>query len=86
MIITMTSKHQVTIPKKIMDVLSLGKGSIFDVAISENRIELVPLETIEKVFTKEEYKKLDMLSMKEKGKEKLVTKKFVDNLKEGSVN
>ena len=84
--ITMTSKHQVTIPKKIMDVLGLGKGSIFDVAISENRIELIPLEAIEKVFTEEEYKKLNMLSMKEKGKEKLVTNFFVDNLKKGSVN
>ncbi|MCK4401788.1 AbrB/MazE/SpoVT family DNA-binding domain-containing protein [bacterium] len=84
--ITMTSKHQVTIPKKIMDVLGLGKGSIFDVAISENRIELIPLETIEKVFTEEEYEKLDMLSVKEKGKEKLVTQKLVDNLRKGSVN
>ena len=43
--------------------------------LSENRIELIPLETIEKVFTEEEYKKLDMLSVKEKGKEKLITKK-----------
>jgi len=83
MTITMTAKHQVTIPKKIADVLRLKKGAMFNVAVSKNRIELIPLETKEKVFTDEEYRKLDMLSSSEKGMELRVTKNFIANLKQG---
>jgi len=79
----MTAKHQITIPKNIADVLGLKKGAIFNVAVSKNRIELVPLETKEKVFTSEEYKKLEMLSNHEKGMELRVTQKFISNLKKG---
>lgn len=56
---------------------------MFDIEISENAIELIPLETRKKRFTKEEYMKLDALTAQEKGKEKKVTKKFIDNLKKG---
>ena len=80
MTVTMTAKHQITIPKKVTDVLGLDKGSTFDVAVSKNKIELIPVETIERVFTEEEYKKLDLLSKKEKGKERRVTKKFIAGL------
>ena len=83
MTVRMTAKHQITIPKKVTEVLGLRKGSMFDIMISKNRIELIPLETVEKVFTEEEYKKLETLSMKEKGKEKRVTRKFIENLKKG---
>ncbi|MFH0771743.1 MAG: hypothetical protein V1933_03900 [Candidatus Omnitrophota bacterium] len=83
MTITMTAKHQVTIPKKITDVLRLGKGTMFNIVVSRDRIELIPLETKEKVFSDEEYKKLELLSIKEKGAEKQVAKKFIDNLKKG---
>ncbi len=83
MTVRMTAKHQITIPKKVTDVLGLRQGSMFDIMVSKNRIELIPLETVEKVFTEEEYKKLETLSMKEKGKEKRVTRKFVENLKKG---
>ena len=79
----MTAKHQITIPKKITDVLRLEKGTMFNIVVSRDRIELIPLETKEKVFSDEEYKKLEMLSIKEKGAEKQVTKKFIDNLKKG---
>jgi len=72
MTVRMTAKHQITIPKKVADVLGLGKGSMFDITVSNNRIELIPLETVEKVFTEEEYKKLETLSRKEKGTEKRV--------------
>lgn len=85
MTITMTAKHQITIPKKIANILKLKKGAMFDVVVSNNRIELIPLEIREKVFTKEEYKKLDGLSIKEKGKEKRVTKKFIAHLKKGKI-
>ena len=81
----MTAKHQITIPKKITVALGLKKGSMFNIAVTKKRIELIPLEIREKVFTKEEYEKLDGLATKEKGKEKLVTKKFIDNLKKGKV-
>jgi AbrB family looped-hinge helix DNA binding protein len=83
MTITMTAKHQVTIPKKITDVLRLGKGTMFNIVVSRDRIELIPLETKEKIFSDEEYKKLELLSIKEKGAEKQVAKKFIDNLKKG---
>ncbi len=83
MTVTMTAKHQITIPKKIADVLRLDKGAMFDVVVSRDRIELIPLETTEKVFSDEEYEKLDMLSKKQKGKEKPVTKKFISGLKRG---
>jgi len=41
------------------------------------------METRKGKFGKEIYKKLEILSMKERGKEKLVTKRFIKNLKAG---
>jgi AbrB family looped-hinge helix DNA binding protein len=81
----MTAKHQITIPKKITEVFGLKKGSIFDIEVSKGGIELIPLETIRKVFTEEEYKKLDTLSRKEGGKETRLTKRFIDNLRKGEI-
>ena len=83
MTITMTAKHQITIPKKITDALGLEKGAMFRVSVANDKIELIPLEIQEKVFSDEEYKKLESLSMKEKSKEKRVTKKFINKLKNG---
>lgn len=83
MTITMTAKHQITIPKKITDVLRLGKGTMFNIVVSKDKIELIPLETKEKAFSEEEYRKLEMLSIEEKGSEKEATKKFINNLKKG---
>ena len=85
MTITMTSKHQITIPKKLAVVLGLGEGSMFDVRISRNRIELIPLETKTKEFTEKEYEKLEALAAEEKGKEKRVTQKFIGRLKKGKI-
>ena len=81
MTITMTSKNQITIPKKIVNALDLNKGAMFDIKITGHRIELVPVETVEKVFTDEEYARLNELAKKQKGKAKKVTQKFIDNLK-----
>ncbi len=81
MTIVMTEKHQITIPKKITDVLGLTRGSMFNVEIHKNKIELIPLETKEKIFTPEQYKKLDILSFKEKGKEKKITQKLIHRMK-----
>lgn len=83
MTVVMTAKNQVTIPKKITNALGLRKGSMFEVEVSKEGIELIPLETKEREFTDEEYAKLEALAAKEKGKEKRVTKKFIDNLKKG---
>ena len=85
MTITMTAKNQITIPKKITNAFGLGKGSIFEVEISRNGIGLIPLEIKEKQFTDEEYVKLETLAAKEKGKEKYVTKRVIDNLKKGKI-
>ncbi|MGB2661528.1 MAG: AbrB/MazE/SpoVT family DNA-binding domain-containing protein [Candidatus Omnitrophota bacterium] len=83
MTITMTAKHQITIPKTIVDALGLEKGTLLKVDIRNNRIELIPLEPVEKVFTEKEYKALEVLSEKEKGKEEKVTEKFIKDLKKG---
>lgn len=85
MTITMTEKHQITIPKRIAETLGLGKGSLFEVEVHRNRIELVPVEVKEKVFSEEDYAKLDKLSREEKGKEVRVTKSFIQRLKKGKL-
>ncbi len=85
MTVVMTAKNQITIPKKITNALGLGKGSMFEVEVSREGIELIPLETKEREFSDEQYAKLDALAAKEKGKEKLATKRFIDNLKKGKV-
>ena len=79
----MKEKNQITLPKKITAALGLEKGAIFTIEISHNRIELIPLETREKTFTKEEYEKLDALAEREKAKEKKVTGRFINKLKKG---
>ena len=80
MTITMTTKNQITLPKKIVDALHLRKGSLFNIKVSRNRIELIPLEAQEKEFTDEEYEKLEKLYQREKGSAKRVTKKFIDSI------
>jgi AbrB family looped-hinge helix DNA binding protein len=76
----MTSKNQITLPKKIVDALDLGKGAMFDIRVSGNKIQLVPLEVSEKVFTDAEYAKMEKLFQKEKGKAKKVTKEYINSI------
>lgn len=83
MTVKMTEKHQITIPKKIADALDLKKGAMFNIVVSKNRIELIPLEIREKVYAEDVYEKLDVLAKKETGKEKRVSKKYIRNLKKG---
>ena len=85
MTITMTEKHQITIPKRIAETLGLGKGSLFEVEVHRNRIELVPVEVKEKVFSEEDYAKLDKLSRAEKGKEVRATQSYIRRLKKGKI-
>jgi len=80
----MKAKNQITIPKKITDALDLHEGDMFKIVVSDNRIELIPLEVSERVFTKDEYAKLESLSKKEHGKEKKVTDKFIKKLEKAS--
>ena len=80
----MKSKNQITIPKKITNVLGLEEGSMFKIVVSGSRIELVPLEVSERVFTKAEYAKLEALAKKEHGKEKKVTDKLIKKLEKAS--
>ncbi len=68
MTITMTSKNQITLPKKIVDALRLRRGSLFDVKVNHSRIELVPLEVSERKFTAEDFKRMDRLVKKENKK------------------
>lgn len=83
MTVVMTAKNQITIPKKITNALGLGRGAMFEVEVSKSGIELVPLETKEREFSDEEYAKLEALAAQEKGKEKHLTKKFINNLRRG---
>lgn len=54
---------------------------MFNIAVRHNRIEIIPLETIEKTFTDEVYKRLDALTAAERGQEKPVTNAFIRALK-----
>lgn len=81
MTITMTSKNQITLPKGIVDTLHLRKGSLFDIKVNHNRIELVPLDVQERQFSDEEYEKLERLYQKEKSSAKKVTKKYIESIK-----
>ena len=77
----MTTKNQVTLPKKIVDVLHLRKGSLFNIKVNRNRIELIPLEVSEKIFSDEDLKKLDKLVKEEKKKGVTkVTSEFINNI------
>ena len=81
MTITMTSKNQITLPKKIVDALRLHKGSLFDIKVKSNRIELLPLEVSQKEFTDEDYERLDRLVQKEKTKgTKKLTSEFINSI------
>ena len=83
MTITMTAKHQITIPKRIADTLCLAKGTLFKISVHHNRIELTPLEAVERTFTDDEYERLEALASKERGREKRVTTTFIRTLKTG---
>ena len=85
MTITMTSKNQITIPKKIVVRLGLKKGCHFDVKIDESRIELIPMELVEKPYTDEEYKKLEEISSRERPFAKKMAKAFLEKLKQGKI-
>ncbi len=81
MTITLANRNQITLPKPIVDALRLHKGSLFDIRLNKNRIELIPLETSELKLTDEDYAKLEKLYQKEKHLAKKVTKKFIDSIK-----
>ena len=83
MTVTMTTKNQITLPKKITDILKLRKGSMFEVEILNDKIELIPLEVKRMSFSNDIYDKLDAISKKEQGKEKRATKKYIDTIKKG---
>lgn len=85
MTIAMSEKHQVTIPSKIAKALDLKRGSLFDVQLSRNRIELIPLEVKEKKLTRAEYQKLDTLLAEAKGTSVKVTGGFLDKVRKGTV-
>jgi AbrB family looped-hinge helix DNA binding protein len=83
MTVKLTAKNQITIPTKIAKTLGLKKGSLFTIGVHRNRIELIPVEIHEKVFSDYVYEKLDILSAIEKGEEKRITKKIIHDLKHG---
>ena len=83
MTIVMTEKNQVTIPKKITNVLGLKRGAMFNVEVHKSRIELIPVEVKEISFSEEQYKKLDKLSKAEKGQEKRVSSTMTQRMKKG---
>ncbi len=85
MTITMTSKNQVTIPKKIVDRFHLKRGTIFDIKIEANRIELIPMDLVERSYSDEEYKKLEAIYQQEKGTAKPLSKDLLNKLKKGKV-
>lgn len=85
MTVTMSEKHQVTIPSKIARALDLKKGSLFSVELLDRRIELIPVEIREKKFTKEQYRKLDKLRAQERGTEERVTPALIEKVRKGKL-
>lgn len=87
MTITLSSKNQITIPKKIVDALRLEKGAMFDVKLNGNKIQITPVEVVEKdPFTDEEYAKMEEIYQKEKDQAIPVTKEFIEKLKKGIID
>ena len=86
MTIVMTEKNQVTIPKKITNVLGLKRGAMFNVEVYKSRIELIPVEVKEISFSTEQYKKLEKLSKAERGLERKVTSQFIRGFKKGRIS
>ncbi len=85
MTVTMSEKHQVTIPSRIARVLDLKRGSLFDVELNGRRIELIPLETKEKKLTRAEYRKLDKLLAQEKETREKVTTAFIEKIRKEKI-
>ncbi|MBF0512009.1 MAG: AbrB/MazE/SpoVT family DNA-binding domain-containing protein [Candidatus Omnitrophica bacterium] len=85
MTITLTSKNQVTIPKKIVDRFHLKRGAIFDIKIEDNKIELTPMELVERSYTEDEYKKLEEIYQQEKKTVQPMSKDLIKKLKKGMV-
>ncbi len=85
MTITMSEKHQVTIPSRIAKALDLKRGSLFDVEFNGSRIELIPLEIKEKKFTRAEYRKLDKLLAQEKETQEKVTAAFINKVRKEKI-
>ena len=83
MTIVLTGKNQITIPKKLINEMHLVEGALFDIQLTGNRLELIPLETIEKVFSDEEYIKMDQICKRERGQSKPLTRDYIKQLKTG---
>ena len=85
MILTkLKAKNQLTLPQAVVERLHLHPNEFFQLDIKHNCIMLIPV-TIEPRYTAEELDKLDALIAREKGKEKRLTRKFIDNLKKGKI-
>ena len=85
MTITMTSKNQITIPKKIVTRLGLKRGCHFDIKTDEHRIELIPMELVEKPYTDEELQKIEEIYQREKHTAKPMTKAYIEKLRKGKM-
>ena len=46
MIIKLSSKHQITLPKAIAEAFQLKKGDVFEIEIKGNKIIMIPKEMI----------------------------------------
>lgn len=46
MVVKVSSKHQITIPKDIADAFSLKKGDVLEIERKKNKIIMIPKEVI----------------------------------------
>ena len=81
MVIKMTSKNQVTLPKAITERLHLKAGAYFKTVIQKNCIELIPVDFVEKKFSDEDFKKMDKIINKEWSQKKPLTKAYINKIK-----
>ena len=67
MVVKISSKHQVTIPKNIAEIFNLKKGDVLEVAREGNMIIMTPKEVIlEDKYSKEDLEKAEELLSKER--------------------
>ena len=73
MVIKISSKHQVTIPKDIAEVFHLRKGDVLEVQRQGNKIVMIPKEMIlEDKYSKEDLEAAEKILSKGLPKEEMV--------------
>lgn len=82
MIVKVSSKHQITIPKDIASAFNLKKGDVLDIKRKENKIVMVPKEVFfENKYPQDDLKAAEKMLAKGLGKDEIPFKSGSDMIK-----